>query len=108
MTETDLTLSAPTGPVRELETNLRRARLALGEEQEARLGEIGKFARLVAHEIFRSDTREHQRREALRDPAPQAVQDCGGLLDQPLGGAFVLAADMAVDVHAALPDVPSK
>ena len=103
MIETDLTRSAPIGPARELEADLRRAELALAEEQPGLLGEVGELARLVAHEVFRRRAREQERRKTLRHVAAQAFQDRAGLLDQPARGALLIAAELRLDVHAVLP-----
>ena len=86
-----------------LEAHLRRRRLALLQEQPGGFGEVGELARLVAHEILRRRAGEHHRREAVRNAAAQAFQDRAGLLDQPAGGALLVAAELRLDVHALLP-----
>ena len=103
MIETDLTRSAPIGPVRDSKRIFGVPSLRWPRNSQACFGEIGELARLVAHEVFRRRAREQERRKALRHVAAQAFEDRAGLLDQPARRALLIAAELRLDVHALLP-----
>jgi hypothetical protein len=89
--------------VESLETDLRNARFAHGEQRPCIRGKLGELARVVAHEVFGDRVGEQRGDEILGNLAIVAAQDVAGGRDQRRFGALFIGAGKVGGCHGVLP-----
>ncbi len=86
-----------------VETDLRHARLAHGQQRPCIRGELGELARVVTHEVFGDGVGEQRGDEILRHLAVVAAQDVAGRGDQRRFGALFIGAGKVGGCHGVVP-----